>query len=120
MNSKDIKNRLTRTWIPFFSRFGNFLPIQELTIPHILSHENVVVISPAASGKTEAVIAPLIENLIEKEIVENSWTETILKMMKEFPGQVYADVSYHTKEMDSEEVENYYVKNLKKLLLCRS
>jgi len=67
MNSKDIKNRLTRTWIPFFSRFGKFTLIQELTIPHILNRENVVVISPAASGKTEAVIAPLIENLIEKD-----------------------------------------------------
>ncbi|MCK4673086.1 DEAD/DEAH box helicase, partial [candidate division WOR-3 bacterium] len=66
MNSKDIKNRLARTWIPFFSRFGKFTLVQELTIPHILNRENVVVISPAASGKTEAVIAPLIENLIEK------------------------------------------------------
>lgn len=59
-----IKRMLRRTWVPFFSRFGNFLPIQELTIPYILNHENVVVISPAASGKTEAVIAPLVEHLL--------------------------------------------------------
>ncbi|MCK5259394.1 MAG: DEAD/DEAH box helicase, partial [Thermoplasmatales archaeon] len=67
MNSEEIKKQLTRTWIPFFSRFGKFTLIQELTIPYILNRENVVVISPAASGKTEAVIAPLIENLIEKD-----------------------------------------------------
>lgn len=66
MNPQEIKKRLKRTWIPFFSRFGNFTPIQELAIPHILNRENAVVISPAATGKTEAVIAPLIENLIKK------------------------------------------------------
>ncbi|HEC77548.1 MAG TPA: DEAD/DEAH box helicase [candidate division WOR-3 bacterium] len=67
MNGQEIKARLTRTWHPFFSRFGKFLPIQELVIPHILACENTVVISPAASGKTEAVIAPLIENLFRDD-----------------------------------------------------
>lgn len=61
---EEIKENLNRTWIPFFSRFGNLTPIQGLTIPHILKRKNVVVVSPAASGKTEAVIAPLIENLL--------------------------------------------------------
>ncbi len=67
MNPEEIKQRLSRTWVPFFSRFGNFTPIQALTIPHILDGENVVVISPAATGKTEAVIAPLIENLVQTD-----------------------------------------------------
>lgn len=66
MNPQEIKKHLPRTWLPFFSRFGNLTSIQELTIPHILSGENVVVISPAATGKTEAVIAPLLENLIQR------------------------------------------------------
>lgn len=57
----DIKNTLVHTWIPFFSRFGRLTVVQENTIPKILDGENVVVISPAATGKTEAVIAPLIE-----------------------------------------------------------
>jgi ATP-dependent Lhr-like helicase len=64
MTGEEIKTRLPRTWVPFFSRFGQFLPIQEMTIPHILEGRNVVVISPSASGKTEAVIAPVIENTI--------------------------------------------------------
>lgn len=61
---QEIKEHLKRTWPPFFSRFSKFTAIQELTIPHILNRENVVVISPAATGKTEAVIAPILENLI--------------------------------------------------------
>ena len=64
MKPEEIKWQLTRTWVPFFSRFGSFTPVQELSIPHILARENVVVVSPAASGKTEAVIAPIIENLL--------------------------------------------------------
>lgn len=63
MEGSDIKSRLHRTWMPFFAHFGRFTPIQELTIPVILGGHNVVVISPAATGKTEAVIAPIIENL---------------------------------------------------------
>ncbi|UCG90829.1 MAG: DEAD/DEAH box helicase [candidate division WOR-3 bacterium] len=70
MDSTEIKDRLKRTWVPFFSRFGNFTPIQELSIPRILKGENVVVISPAATGKTEAVIAPVLENMIQKGHVQ--------------------------------------------------
>jgi len=66
VDPQQIKKQLKRTWLPFFSRFGNFTQIQELTIPYILLRHNVVVISPAATGKTEAVIAPLIENLLDK------------------------------------------------------
>lgn len=64
MDAATIKSRLKYTWVPFFSRFGRFLPIQEMTIPHILAGRNVVAISPSASGKTEAVIAPIIENTL--------------------------------------------------------
>ncbi|MEO0215766.1 MAG: DEAD/DEAH box helicase [candidate division WOR-3 bacterium] len=64
MKPEEIKNTLSRTWHPFFGRFGSLLPIQELTIPHILNGANVVVISPAATGKTEAVIAPILEKVL--------------------------------------------------------
>ncbi len=64
MTSEEIKNALRRTWTPFFSRFGSFTAVQEMVIPRILAGENVVVISPAATGKTEAVIAPVLENII--------------------------------------------------------
>lgn len=64
MNPQEIKARLPRTWHPFFARFGSFTAIQEMAIPMILAGDNVVVISPAASGKTEAVVAPVLENIL--------------------------------------------------------
>jgi ATP-dependent Lhr-like helicase len=66
MEAVDIKRVLHHTWVPFFAHFGKFTAIQELTIPVILEKNNVVVVSPAATGKTEAVIAPVIENLLSK------------------------------------------------------
>lgn len=67
MTPEEIKQQLKYTWVPFFSRFGRLLPVQERAIPSILQKYNTVVISPAASGKTEAVIAPLIENILTRE-----------------------------------------------------
>ncbi len=64
IKQKEIKEKLKKTYFPFFGHFGSFTPVQELAIPHILNRENIVLISPAASGKTEAVIAPILENLL--------------------------------------------------------
>jgi ATP-dependent Lhr-like helicase len=62
-----VKDSLRRTWFPFFSRFGRLTRVQEQAIPRILAGENLVLISPAASGKTEAVAAPLVERLMDKD-----------------------------------------------------
>jgi len=59
-----IRAALPRTWVPFFSRFGRLTEVQLQAIPQILAGKNLVVISPAASGKTEAVVAPAIERLL--------------------------------------------------------
>ena len=67
MTEADIKRSLARTWLPFFSRFGRLAQVQVQTIPEILKGENVVVISPSASGKTEAVVAPVVERLLPVE-----------------------------------------------------
>lgn len=56
-----IKARLRRTWPAFFERHGNFTPTQVAAIPHLLDGESVILSAPTASGKTEAVIAPLVE-----------------------------------------------------------
>jgi ATP-dependent Lhr-like helicase len=62
-----IRRRLKHAWGPFFSRFGRLLPIQVETIPKILDGANVVVASPTASGKTEAVVAPVAERFIREQ-----------------------------------------------------
>ena len=58
-----LKERLPRTWPAFFERHGNFTPAQLAVIPLVLDGKNVMLCAPTASGKTEAVLAPLIERL---------------------------------------------------------
>ena len=64
--TNSIKELLHRTYFPFFSRFGRLTEVQEKTIPEIMSGKDVLVVSPAASGKTEAVVAPMIEKALQK------------------------------------------------------
>lgn len=63
---RKIRNDLKKTWKHFFRPFGGRLyQIQVEAIPPILDGNNVILQSPTASGKTEAVMAPLIENLFK-------------------------------------------------------
>ena len=62
-----IRRHLKYAWVPFFSRFGKLTPVQIETIPKILDGINVVVMSPTASGKTEAVVAPVAELFISRQ-----------------------------------------------------
>jgi ATP-dependent Lhr-like helicase len=57
----DLKARLARTWPAFFERHGTFTATQVAVIPALLDGQNVMVCVPTASGKTTAVLAPLIE-----------------------------------------------------------
>jgi len=54
-----LRQRLKLAWRPFFGRFGGLTETQIATIPHILDGENVTLIAPTASGKTEAIAAPV-------------------------------------------------------------
>jgi len=59
----EIKKLLKRTWSAFFSRYGRFFSTQLKAIPLVLDRKNVLIKAPPGTGKTEAVMAPLIENL---------------------------------------------------------
>jgi ATP-dependent helicase Lhr and Lhr-like helicase len=66
MNSdskRQLRQNLPVTWLPFFGRFGGMTEIQLKVIPKILNDMNVVIASPTASGKTEAVAEPSVEQL---------------------------------------------------------
>jgi ATP-dependent Lhr-like helicase len=54
-----LRQRLNFAWRPFFARFGRLTEAQLATIPHILDGTNVTLIAPTASGKTEAIAAPV-------------------------------------------------------------
>lgn len=64
---KEIRKSLKHSWVPFFTKFGKLTPVQLETIPKILSGVNVILASPTASGKTEAVVAPVAERFINEK-----------------------------------------------------
>lgn len=64
--SEDLRKELKHTLKVFFSEFGKLTPVQEKTIPIALSGKNAMIMSPTASGKTEAIVAPICENILRK------------------------------------------------------
>ncbi len=61
LTTRTVKAQIPHTWPLFFTRHGNFTRVQEQAIPPIIEGKDVLVIAATASGKTEAVIAPLLE-----------------------------------------------------------
>jgi ATP-dependent Lhr-like helicase len=64
-----IRQRLANTWNAFFARFGTLRPVQQASILPILDRKNLLITAPTAGGKTEAVAAPVCE-----QIVAGRWT----------------------------------------------
>lgn len=58
------KASLPRTWHVIFARFGQPTPIQQEGIPAIFSGRPTLLVAPTASGKTEAFIAPVAEQML--------------------------------------------------------
>jgi len=59
-----VRELLPRTWYAFFARFGRLTPIQRLAPAPIVAGRHTLVGAPTASGKTEAVLAPLLERVM--------------------------------------------------------
>jgi len=76
-SSNDIRDKLLKTNRVFFSRFPTLTDVQNQTIPKILEGQNCLIISPTASGKTEAVIAPICERILS----EHSQIETLKHLL---------------------------------------
>lgn len=56
---------LPRTWYPFFARFPRPYAVQLEVWQPLLDGADCLVCSPAATGKTEAVVAPLTERILQ-------------------------------------------------------
>ena len=60
-----LRQRLGRTWHAFFARFPHLRDIQKAAIEPILRGESLIVNAPTAAGKTEALLAPVIERYLD-------------------------------------------------------
>jgi ATP-dependent Lhr-like helicase len=68
----------------FFDRFPNLHEVQRLAIPPIAEGGNILVCSATASGKTEAVIAPLVWRL-RKRVREAERPEQAIRLLAVAP-----------------------------------
>ncbi|MBU0532324.1 DEAD/DEAH box helicase [Candidatus Micrarchaeota archaeon] len=48
-------------------RFGELTPIQKLAIPKVLSGQNVLILAPTGSGKTESALLPILEKIKDRK-----------------------------------------------------
>ncbi len=59
-----VRARLPHTWHAFFARFGRMTEAQRHAVLPIVAGRDTLVAAPTAGGKTEAVVAPLVERAI--------------------------------------------------------
>ena len=81
-----IARKLRRAWPTFFGPFGRLTPIQRKAIIPIFEGGNALVISATASGKTEAVCAPLVERFIDKS---GPWTILYISPTRALVNDLY-------------------------------
>ena len=85
----EVQKMLPHVWGYFFGRFDSLREVQRLSVPIVLRGDNAMIIAPTASGKTEAIFAPLVERLVSerwtglsvlyisptKALAEDGWIE---------------------------------------------
>ena len=62
----EVRKMLPHVWGPFFGRFDSLREVQRSSVPIVLRGDNAMIIAPTASGKTEAIFAPLAERLVSE------------------------------------------------------
>ncbi|UCC54733.1 MAG: DEAD/DEAH box helicase, partial [Anaerolineaceae bacterium] len=74
----EVKARIPHTWPLFFARHGHFTPIQQQAILPILGGQDTLLVAATATGKTEAVIAPLLERYWERSNQPDQYGQALL------------------------------------------
>lgn len=87
--SQEIRRQLTHTWPLFFTRHGNFTETQRQAIPSILAGQDTLLVAATASGKTEAVIAPVVERLWHSLSTGNSLSLLYICPMRALVRDLY-------------------------------
>ncbi len=65
-NDRNLVKSLGRVGPVFFRAFPALRPSQRAAIPPVLAGQNILLACPTASGKTEALFAPLISRILER------------------------------------------------------
>lgn len=66
-DENEARARLVRTWYAFFAPFGRLTPTQRRALPEVVAGGDLLLAAPTASGKTEALVAPLVESILATE-----------------------------------------------------
>src|SRR3954469_17251364 len=60
-DERDFRRTLRTAYLPFFGRFGRLTAVQTAAVPRVLAGRDLLLAAPTASGRTEAIVAPLAE-----------------------------------------------------------
>jgi len=82
----NIAQKLPSTWQIFFQKFGRLRSVQREAIPKVLQGKDVLLISGTASGKTEAVCAPLVERNLGRK---GPWTILYIAPTRALVNDIY-------------------------------
>lgn len=77
LSDRELFKRLKKTGGAFYGQFRKFREIQRIAIEPILNGESILIASATASGKTEALYAPLIERLIQERKPQRNSTRVL-------------------------------------------
>lgn len=66
VDERRARELIRRTWHAFFGHFGGLTDAQAVAIEPVATGESLVLCAPTASGKTEALLAPAMDRLIEE------------------------------------------------------
>ncbi len=106
------------------SRFKELSPIQKLAIPKVLSGDNVLVLAPTGSGKTESALLPVLEKIHNKDPGINALYITPLRALSRDLKERFnwwcdrLDISHDIRSGDTSQAQrSKHRKNPPKILL---
>lgn len=86
----EIHREVLRT---FFGNFNNLNAIQEESIPVILDGNNIIISSSTGTGKTEAVLAPLVSKYLDEALLNNRITWLYITPTKALANDIYRRIN---------------------------
>jgi len=77
---REARKLLLHVWHAFFGRFGRLTSTQLIAIKPIVEGQSVVLCAATASGKTEALLAPMIERTMQRAL-GNTGAQNLLRVL---------------------------------------